>query len=315
MNHEEYQYLNLIKEILENGEVRQDRTKTGTKSIFAPDQLKFNLSDSFPLLTTKKVFLRPIFEELMWFIRGQTNAKILSDKNVHIWDANGSREALDSVGLSHREEGDLGPVYGFQWRHFGADYTDFNTDYTNQGVDQLKLIIKSLLFNPTDRRIILTAWNPKAIPDMALPPCHMFCQFYVSFPSEGKPRLSCQLYQRSCDVGLGVPFNIASYALLTYLIAHVCGLEPYQFIHCMGDTHIYMDHLDALESQLSRTPNAFPTIKINKPKPEFNLENISNEGKDVLVEKLLKELESFEFEDVELVNYKPHGKIVMKMSV
>ncbi|KAH6561685.1 hypothetical protein BASA60_011411 [Batrachochytrium salamandrivorans] len=207
--HPEQQYLDLVRRILSTGDKREDRTGTGTLSLFAPPQLRFSLADNtLPLLTTKRTFLRPVFEELLWFIRGQTDSRILASKNVHIWDANGSREALDRAGLTHRPEGDLGPIYGFQWRHFGASYEGTSADYSGKGVDQLKGVIERLIFNPTDRRIILSAWNPLAIPDMALPPCHILAQFYLSTPTDkhSVPRLSCQLYQRSCDMGLGSTF-------------------------------------------------------------------------------------------------------------
>ncbi|OBZ85035.1 Thymidylate synthase [Choanephora cucurbitarum] len=294
--HEEYQYLDLIKRIMSEGEHRADRTGTGTLAIFAPPQMRFSLkNDIFPLLTTKRVFYRGVLEELLWFIRGDTNSKHLSDRNVKIWDGNGSREYLDRIGLTDRREGDLGPVYGFQWRHFGAKYVDCDTDYTGQGVDQLQQVIDTIKNNPTDRRIILSAWNPADIPIMALPPCHSFCQFYVSTPINGEPaKLSCVLYQRSCDMGLGVPFNIASYALLTRMIAHVTDLEPGEFIHTMGDTHVYVDHLEGLKQQIQREPRPFPTLKINR--------KVTN-------------IDDFKFEDFVLENYNPHGKIDMKMSV
>ncbi|CAM0138366.1 unnamed protein product [Umbelopsis sp. WA50703] len=295
--HEEYQYLNLIKSIIEKGEKRADRTGTGTISVFAPPQLRFSLKDDiFPLLTTKRVFFRAVAEELLWFIKGDTNSKHLSEKGIKIWDGNGSREYLDSLGLSHREEGDLGPVYGFQWRHFGAEYVDCHTDYTGKGIDQLQQVIDKIKNNPTDRRIILSAWNPADMSIMALPPCHAFCQFYVSTPTaeEPTPRLSCVLYQRSCDMGLGVPFNIASYALLTRLIAHVTGLLPGDFIHTMGDTHVYVDHIDALKQQLEREPRPFPKLIINR--------QVNN-------------IDDFKLEDLIIEDYKPHGKVDMKMSV
>lgn len=218
--HEEYQYLEHIKNILEKGIKREDRTGVGTYGIFGA-QMRYSLRNNiFPLLTTKRVFWRGVVEELLWFIRGSTNAFELSNKNVHIWDANSTREFLDSVGLSHHEVGDLGPVYGFQWRHFGAKYAGMHADYTNKGIDQLAQVIHTIKTKPTDRRIIMCAWNPIDIPEMALPPCHCLVQFFVA-----NDELSCLLYQRSADMGLGVPFNIASYALLTYMIAHVTGLK------------------------------------------------------------------------------------------
>lgn len=182
--------------------------------------MRYSLKESLPLLTTKRVFWRAVVEELLWFIRGSTNALELKEKNVNIWDANSTREYLDSIGLSDRVEGDLGPVYGFQWRHYGAEYKDMYTDYTGKGIDQLKNIIETLKTNPNDRRIIMCSWNPIDLPKMALPPCHCLVQFYVA-----NGELSCMLYQRSADMGLGVPFNIASYALLTNMIAHITGLK------------------------------------------------------------------------------------------
>lgn len=291
VNKEEKQYLDLIRKILAEGDVRGDRTGTGTKAIFGA-QMRFSLTDNtLPLLTTKRVFYRGVLEELLWFIRGDTNAKHLQEKGVHIWDGNSTRAFLDSRGLTANEEGDLGPVYGFQWRHFGAEYVDFHTDYTGQGVDQLQEIIDTLRKNPTDRRMVLSAWNPAAISRMALPPCHMFCQFFVA-----NGRLSCQMYQRSCDVGLGVPFNIASYSLLTIMIAWVCNLEPGEFIHVMGDTHVYLNHIDALQVQLEREPRPFPKLRI---KPGTQRESI----------------DGFKFEDFELSDYNPYPKIEMEMAV
>ncbi|KAI7686435.1 hypothetical protein SSS_09079 [Sarcoptes scabiei] len=243
--HDEHEYLDLIKLVLEKGIEKKDRTGVGTISCFGT-QSRYSLRDqTLPLLTTKRVFYRGIIEELLWFIRGSTDSKELSKKNVKIWDANGSREFLDSLGFNDREEGDLGPVYGFQWRHFGAEYVDKNADYEGQGVDQLSKLIETIKTNPNDRRMILCAWNAKDLSQMALPPCHCLVQFYV-----GNDELSCQLYQRSGDIGLGVPFNIASYALLTHIIAHVCQLKAGEFVHTIGDAHIYRNHIDALKEQV-----------------------------------------------------------------
>eukprot|EP00455_Lapot_gusevi_P050842 TRINITY_DN7467_c0_g1_i3.p1 TRINITY_DN7467_c0_g1~~TRINITY_DN7467_c0_g1_i3.p1 ORF type:complete len:281 (+),score=79.06 TRINITY_DN7467_c0_g1_i3:27-845(+) len=271
------------------GVVRGDRTGTGTISKFGL-QMRFSLRDGrFPLLTTKQVFWRGVAEELLWFVAGCTNAKVLTDKNIHIWDGNASRAYLDSIGLTEREEFDLGPVYGFQWRHFGAKYTNMHADYTGQGIDQLADVIRRIKTNPNDRRIILSAWNPVDIPDMALPPCHTFAQFYVA-----NGELSCLMYQRSCDMGLGVPFNIASYALLTCMIAQVCDLKPGDFVHTLGDAHVYLNHVEPLREQLERTPYPFPTLRINPN---------------------VKDIDQFKFEDFEIVGYQCHKKIQMKMAV
>ncbi|KAG2735390.1 hypothetical protein G9P44_001604 [Scheffersomyces stipitis] len=311
-NTAEQAYLDLCEKIINEGEFRPDRTGTGTKSLFAPPQLRFDLSnDTFPLLTTKKVFSRGIIHELLWFVAGSTDAKLLSEKGVKIWEGNGSREFLDNLGLTHRREGDLGPVYGFQWRHFGAEYKDCDADYTGQGYDQLADVIKKLKTNPYDRRIIMSAWNPPDFAKMALPPCHVFCQFFVSFPSsnpesntskqakaETRPKLSCLLYQRSCDMGLGVPFNIASYALLTKMIAHIVDMDCGEFIHTLGDAHVYLDHIDAIKEQLTRTPKDFPKLLIKE------------ERKDKITS-----IDDFRFEDFEIVGYEPYPPIKMKMSV
>ncbi|PRQ23823.1 putative dihydrofolate reductase, Thymidylate synthase [Rosa chinensis] len=286
--HEEYMYLNLVQDILSDGTSKDDRTGTGTLSKFGC-QMRFNLRRSFPLLTTKKVFWRGVVEELLWFLSGSTNAKVLQEKGIRIWDGNASRDYLDSIGLTGREEGDLGPVYGFQWRHFGARYTDMHADYTGQGFDQLLDVIDKIKNNPDDRRIILSAWNPSDLKLMALPPCHMFAQFYVA-----KGELSCQMYQRSADMGLGVPFNIASYALLTCMIAHVCDLVPGDFVHVLGDAHIYRTHIRPLQEQLQKLPKPLPILKINPDK---------------------KNIDSFVAADFELIGYNPHEKIEMKMAV
>uniref|UniRef100_A0A147AUQ4 Thymidylate synthase n=1 Tax=Fundulus heteroclitus TaxID=8078 RepID=A0A147AUQ4_FUNHE len=281
-------YLNLVEYIMENGRKKGDRTGTGVLSVFGA-QVRYNLRDKFPLLTTKRVFWKGILEELLWFIKGSTNAKELSEKGVKIWDANGSRAFLDNLGFTEREEGDLGPVYGFQWRHFGAEYKDIHTDYSGQGVDQLQNVIDTIRKNPEDRRIIMCAWNPKDLPLMALPPCHALCQFYVC---DGE--LSCQLYQRSADMGLGVPFNIASYALLTYMIAHITGLQPGDFVHTLGDAHVYVNHVDPLKEQLQREIRPFPKLKIKRK---------------------VESIDDFQSEDFEICDYNPHPSIKMQMAV
>jgi len=286
--HEEYQYLKAIRDIIDNGVHCDDRTGVGTRSLFGM-QMRFHLQHSFPLLTTKRVFWRGVMEELLWFVRGDTNAKHLSDRGIKIWDGNGSREFLDKRGLTDREEMDLGPVYGFQWRHFGAKYVDMHTDYTGQGVDQLAECIRKIKEDPTDRRILLSAWNPADLHLMALPPCHMFCQFYVA-----NGELSCLMYQRSCDMGLGVPFNIASYSLLTCMMAQVCGLKPGELVHTLGNAHVYQNHVEPLMTQLERTPRPFPILKIN---PDVT------------------DIDGFKPSDFEIIGYDPHKKIAMEMAV
>ena len=289
-NDEERQYLRLIERIVARGALRTDRTGTGTLSLFG-EQMRFSLADNaFPLLTTKRVFFRGVVEELLWFVRGDTNAAHLAARGVHIWDKHGSRAYLDSIGLQERAENDLGPVYGFQWRHFGAEYVGCDADYAGQGVDQLQRVVDAIRTNPSDRRIVLSAWNPADLGKMALPPCHMFCQFYVA-----AGRLSCCLYQRSCDVGLGVPFNIASYALLTVMLAWVCELEPGEFVHFLGDTHIYCDHVGPLQEQAKRQPRPFPRLFVRPETP--------------------RTLEGFSAASFVLEGYNPHDKIAMSMAV
>ncbi|KAG6328961.1 hypothetical protein ID866_10129 [Astraeus odoratus] len=305
-DHPEYQYLSLVRRVIETGESRDDRTGTGTLSIFAPPSLRFSLKDgTFPLLTTKKIFMKGIAEELLWFIRGDTDAKLLDAKGVKIWNGNGSKEFLEKRGLGHREEGDLGPIYGFQWRHFGADYVDCKTDYAGQGVDQLKECIRKIKQDPTDRRIILSAWNPAALPSMALPPCHMMCQFYVhiSPDASSKNRLSCLMYQRSADLGLGIPFNIASYALFTHMIAQVTDTEPHELIIQLGDAHVYKNHVEALQEQLQRQPKPFPKLRFKKElKSLQDIEQLRYSAKE-------------EQSDFVIEGYHPHEAIAMKMSV
>lgn len=288
VSHGEYQYLNSVREILANGVFRKDRTGVNTLSVFG-DHARYSLRDQFPLLTTKKVFWRAVVHELLWFIRGCTDSNQLSSEGIKIWEANGSKEFLERVGLGHREQGDLGPVYGFQWRHFGATYKDCKTDYSGQGVDQLKEVIRQIRDTPDSRRIIMTAWNPTDLPLMALPPCHLMCQFFVA-----NGELSCQLYQRSGDMGLGVPFNIASYSLLTYMLAHVTKLKPGDFIHTLGDAHVYMNHVEPLKLQLQRTPRPFPKLHITRD---------------------VHDIDDFTVRDFILEGYHPHPTIKMDMAV
>ena len=272
-NDEEQQYLNLIKDIIENGSIEQSRNgKTYTKF---GNMMKFSLKNGkIPIITTKQLAWRVCFEELFWFIKGSTNNAELKKKKVNIWNDNSSREFLDSRGLYNLEENDLGPIYGHQWRHFNAEYFDCNTDYNGNGIDQLQYIIEQLK-NPetrNSRRLIMSAWNPCQINQMALPPCHMICQFHVR---DGK-YLSCALFQRSGDVGLGVPFNIASYSLLTHILAKHCGLEADEFVHFLGNCHIYEDHLVALKIQIERNPFDFPEIEISDKHTNIEDYNISD---------------------------------------
>lgn len=287
-NHPEYQYLNLIREIIETGIIKDDRTGVGTIGKFGA-MMRFSLKDSFPLLTTKRVFWKAIVEELLWFIKGDTNANHLSEKGIKIWDGNSTREFLDNRGLHCYDEGDLGPIYGHQWRHYGAKYVDMYTNYDNQGIDQLKEVINLIKTDPNSRRIILMNWDVNVLKQMALVPCHIMCQFQVC-----NGELNCLMYQRSCDMGLGVPFNIASYSLLTYLIAHVTGLRPGEFIHSMGDVHVYINHIEPLKVQLERKPRDFPKLII-KCDP--------------------KDITEYTIDDLELINYKPHPKINMEMAI
>ena len=252
------QYLDLLNKIMKDGAIKTDRTGTGTKSIFGY-QMRFNLADGFPLLTTKKVFTRGIIEELLWFLAGDTNKKHLQEKNVHIWDEWGDDET-----------GELGPVYGHQWRAWDT--------YDGGHIDQIANVVDLIKNHPDSRRILVNAWNVAQVDQMALPPCHCLFQFYVA---DGK--LSCQLYQRSADVFLGVPFNIASYALLTMMLAQVCGLEPGEFVHTTGDTHLYLNHMEQVKEQLSRTPRPLPTMKINPEVKDifaFKIEDFTLEGYD-----------------------------------
>jgi len=266
------QYLDLVRRALNEGAVKGDRTGTGTRSVFG-HQMRFDLSEGFPLVTTKKIHLKSVIHELLWFIKGDTNIEYLTDNGVRIWN-----EWAD-------ENGNLGPVYGHQWRNWNSE-----------GVDQLVNVIETLKTNPNSRRMLVSAWNPSVLPDTsksfsenvangkaALPPCHAFFQFYVA---DGK--LSCQLYQRSADIFLGVPFNIASYALLTEMMAQVCGFQAGEFIHTLGDAHIYTNHMEQVELQLSRTPKPLPTLKLNP--------NITD-------------LLAFRYEDIEILNYDPHPSI------
>jgi dihydrofolate reductase / thymidylate synthase len=257
INHEEYQYLNIMKDILENGSKKDSRNSI-VYSHFGK-QMKFDLRNGFPLLTTKRVPWKTVLRELIWFINGSTDNRLLQEQNVHIWDRNSTKEFLKSRDLEDYEEGDLGPIYGFQWRHFGAEYVGHETDYSEKGTDQLQWIIDEIRNNPSSRRLIMSAWNPCDIDKMALPPCHVMVQFNI----DGE-YIDAQLYQRSGDLFLGVPFNIASYSFLLHIIGKITGYTPRYFIHTLGDTHIYENHIDAVNEQLSRIPSTFPKLIINE---------------------------------------------------
>ena len=259
-NHPEYAYLNLMDRILEKGTYHPDRTGTGVYSYFG-EQIRFPIKDSFPLLTTKKMFSKGIIEELLWFLKGQTDNKVLQEKGVKICDGNSTRDFLDKRGLTNYEEGDCGPIYSFQWKHFGAEYKDCHTDYKGQGVDQVNYILEELRKDPNSRRIFMSAWNPSDLPKMCLPPCHVSAQFYVR---ENK-FLSCHMYMRSCDVFLGLPFNIASYALLTYMLAAQTGLTPDELIISFGNIHIYSNHVEQVKEQLTREPMEWCTLELDDP--------------------------------------------------
>lgn len=262
------QYLDLMRHVRDTGTRKEDRTGTGTVSVFGY-QMRFDLADGFPVVTTKKLHLRSIIHELLWFLQGDTNIKYLKDNGVRIWD-----EWAD-------ENGDLGPVYGYQWRSWPAPH--------GKSIDQISQLIDQIRNNPDSRRLMVSAWNPADVDHMALPPCHCLFQFYVA---DG--RLSCQLYQRSADIFLGVPFNIASYALLTMMIAQVTGLEPGEFVHTFGDAHIYLNHLDQVETQLARDPLSLPVMKLN---PE------------------VKSVFDFTYDDFELVGYEAHPHIKAQVAV
>ena len=290
------QYLDLMSDILENGVDRNDRTGTGTRSVFGR-QMRFDLSKGFPLLTTKKVYWKGIVYELLWFIAGRTDNAYLNDHNVHIWDE------------WQTENGQLPYIYGRQWRNFGADSLKFSSKqivrfdengnpflerkiegqvYGSHGVDQLKNVIQSIKENPDSRRHLVVAWNPIELPLMALPPCHCLFQFYVA-----KGKLSCQLYQRSCDVFLGLPFNIASYSLLTHMIAKSCGLDVGEFVWTGGDIHIYHNHFEQVKEQLSRAPGNLPTLQIKEKKEVFD----------------------YDYDDFELIGYNPQSRIAAPIAV
>jgi len=265
--HEEYQYLNLIQDIINEGSIEKGRN--GFTKCTIGSVMHFSLKDGIiPILTTKKTAWKTCLKELLWFIKGDTSNKRLNEQKVHIWDGNSSKEYMETRGLSHYQEGDLGPIYGYQWRFFNAKYDNCDTDYSGKGYDQLQEVIDCLKdpSKRTSRRLVVSAWNPCQMNEGVLPPCHVLFQFNVV---DGN-KLSCTLYQRSCDEFLGICFNIASYSFLTHLIAKHCDLEPYEFIHYGGNCHIYDDHFEQMKEQITRTPYPFPTIEIINKRDNIN---------------------------------------------
>ena len=286
---EELQYLNLIKDILERGTWEEGRNGK-TKSIFG-NMMRFSLKDGkIPILTTKKTAWKTCLKELLWFIRGKTNNNLLQDQGVHIWDGNSTREFLDSRGLQHYDENELGPIYGHQWRHFNAKWEGDGHDYTGEGVDQLQQIIDALKdpAQRTSRRLIMTAWNPCQLDEMSLPPCHILCQFNV----HNGDQLSCAMTQRSNDEACGTPINIASYSFLTHLLAKHCGLEANEFIYFKGNCHIYEDHVEGAQLQFTREPYPFPTVSIKQVRDNIN---------------------DYQVDDFILENYQHHPQIKFQM--
>ena len=288
--HEEYQYLDLVKKIIDRGFYETGRNGN-TVSLFGAS-MRFSLVDGkIPILTTKKTAWKTCLKELLWFIRGSTDNRLLQEQGVHIWDGNSSAEYMRSRGLSY-PEGELGPIYGYQWRNFNGDYISGIDGPVGPGIDQLQSIIDQLK-NPetrTSRRLIMTAWNPCQLDQMALPPCHILCQFNV----HDNDKLSCSMYQRSGDIGLGVPFNIASYSFLTHLIAKHCGLVAYEFVYFLGNAHIYDDHLEQMKVQMNRKPYPFPTVEILK---------------------VCEKIEDYQVSDFVIHNYHCCEKISMNMRV
>ena len=278
-------YLDLLKHVRQHGERRADRTGVGTLGIFGA-QLRFDLAAGFPLVTTKKVHVRSIIQELIWFLSGRTDNQWLNEHQVTIWNEWATAEQCGKFG---REAGDLGPIYGHQWRNFGATRQSDGT-YAKDGVDQIRRLLSDLKTKPASRRHLITGWNPQEADQVALPPCHTLFQFHVS----GDGRLSCQLYQRSADLFLGVPFNIASYALLTHMIAQVSGLKPGHFVHTFGDAHVYLNHIEQVDLQLSRETRKLPTLHLNPA---------------------VADLFAFKFEDVTIEGYDPHPGIKAPVAI
>ena len=291
---EYFTYDALLSDVIENGEDRKDRTGVGTRSLFAPESICYSLSHSFPLLTRRKIFFRGVVEELLFFLRGERDTYRLEQLGVNIWHGNTTREFLDSRGLYHLDAGDMGAGYGWQWRRFNQPLKRENAMFGPPAIDQIANVIESIKEDPYSRRHIVSAWNPAQLDEMALPPCHIMFQFYVSTNNQ----LSCHMYQRSVDIGCGLPFNIASYALLTTIIAKGCGLGLRELTISMGDAHVYSNHVDRLKDMLeTREPRELPTLTI---------------ARDL---KSIRDIEALCYEDIILENYNPHPTIKLEMAV
>ena len=293
-NKEEQNYLDLMREIIDNGVPSGDRTGTGTNSVFGR-VLKYDIRDGkLPLLTSKRTFIRGIIEEMLFFVSGNTDCTKLQEKGIHIWDGNTTREFLDNRGLNHLPVGDMGAGYAFQWRYFGAEYKDCKTDYTDQGYDQIQNAINLIKNNPQSRRILISGWNPADLHKMALPPCHVVYQFYVNVD---KKELSCLLYQRSSDYFLAANYNSTGAIILTHMLAHITGLKTGEFTHFLGDTHVYSNHIEQCKTQMERSTMPFPKLVVNPSNRE------------------IKDVTDFRYKDFKIVNYYPHPTIKADMAV
>ena len=290
IRHSEYQFLDLVKSVVSNGDVKDDRTGVGTMSKFGA-HFEFDISTTVPAITTKKLLLDAVIKELLWMISGSTNSKKLEEQGVNIWKSNSSRSFLDLNNLNYYSEGDIGPLYGFQWRHWGQQYFGCQADYKNTGIDQLKWVINEIRTNPSSRRLIVNSWNVSQLNEMVLPPCHLLYQFNVS-----GQYLDCQVYQRSADLFLGVPFNMLFYSVLTYMIAHVTGLKPRKLMFSFGDAHVYNNHMEAVSKMLSKTP---------KPWARLMFENMND----------IREIDDFRFENIKILGYKAWEYISAPMAV
>ena len=291
----DYVYKSLVNRVLLNGLPRSNRTDTDTLSVFG-EHIRFNIEQFVPLLTSKRIPWKSCIEELLWFLRGDTDAKILQEKNVHIWDGNSSKTFLEKTGLSHLNEGDCGANYSFQWKHFGASYINCKSEYTNEGFDQISYVENLLKTDPFSRRIFMSAWNPVDLFKTVLPPCHVSAQFYVTNIPNCKPKLSCHMYQRSCDVFLGLPWNIFSYTVLTYILAMKCDMDPFELIISFGDTHIYNNHIEQIHKQLCNNNLSSPKLILNK---------------DIIH----KDYKNLTVTDFKVIGYFPHPSIKANMAI